>query len=98
MPEDQQGVRLGAPDTSLPDRLRERTTRSSRRGQYQPVGLRARMTRPEGSGGGQQQPAAAPEHPDHTWDLAMANAELAAVDVDAESAAVDVDEDDEDIL
>ena len=47
------------------------------------------MTRQEGSAGGQQQPAAAPEAPDHKADLAMAN---------AESAVVDVDEEDEDIL
>ena len=39
------------------------------------------MTRPEGSGEGQQ-PAAAVEAPDHTGDQAMANAESAAVDVD----------------
>ena len=89
VPEDWQGVRLGAPDTRLPDRLWERTTRSSRQGRYQPVGPRARMTRPEGSGKGQQQPEAAWETPDHTGDLAMAN---------AESAVVDVDEEDEDIL
>ena len=47
------------------------------------------MTRPEGSREGQQQPAAARETPDHTGDLAMAN---------AESAVVDVDEEDDDIL
>ena len=40
VPEDRQGVWLGAPNTRLPDRLWERTTRSSRRGQYQPVGPR----------------------------------------------------------
>ena len=34
VPEDWQGVRLGAHDTRLPDRLWERKTRSSRRGQY----------------------------------------------------------------
>ena len=89
VPEDWQCVRLGAPDTSLLDRLWERTTRSSRRGHHQPVGPRARMTRPEGSGGGPKQPAAASVAPDHTGDLAMAN---------AESAVVDVDEEDEDIL
>ena len=50
----------------------------SHRGQYQPVGSRARMTRPEGSGEGQQ-PAAAVEALDHTGDLAMANPESAAV-------------------
>ena len=83
-PEDWQGVRLGAPDTRLPDRLWERTTRSSRQGLYQPVGPRARMTRPEGSGEGQRQPEAARETPDHTGDLAMANAESVVVHVDEE--------------
>ena len=75
---------MGAPNTRLPDRLWERTTRSSRQGRYQPVGPRARMTRPEGSGEGQWQPEVARETPDHTVDLAMANAEYAVVDVDAE--------------
>ena len=49
VPEDWQGVRLGAPDTRLPDRCWERTTRSSRQGRYRPVGPRARMTSPKGS-------------------------------------------------
>ena len=89
VPEDWQGVWLGAPDTRLPDRLWERTTRSPRQGCYQLVGPMARMTRLEGSGEGQQQPEAARETPDHIGDLAMAN---------AESAVVDVDEEDEDIL
>ena len=89
VPEDWQGVQLGAPDTRLPDRLWEQTSRSSRQGRYQPVGPSARLTRPEGCGEGQQQPQAAQETPDHTEDLAMAN---------AESAVVDVDEEDEDIL
>ena len=89
VPEDWQGVRLGAPNTRLPERLWERTTRSSHQGRYQPVGPRARMTRPEGSEEGRQQPEAARGTPDHTGDLAMAN---------AESAVVDVDEDDDDIL
>ena len=88
-PEDWQGARLGAPDTRLRDRRGERTARSSRQGRYQPVGPRARMTRPEGSGEAQQKPEATREAPDHTGDLAMAN---------AETAAVDVDEEDEDIL
>ena len=35
VPEDWQGVRLGAPDTRLPDRLWQCTTRSSCRGHYQ---------------------------------------------------------------
>ena len=47
------------------------------------------MTHPEGSGEGQQQSETAREVPDHTGDLAMAN---------AESAVVDVDEEDQDIL
>ena len=85
LPENWQSVRLGAPDTRLPDRLWKRTTRSSRRGHYYPVSPRARMTRPEGSGRGLQQPA---EAPDHTGDPAMAK---------AESAVVDADEEDEDI-
>ena len=51
VPKDWQGVWLGAPDTRLPDRLWERTTRSPRWGNYQPVGSRARMTCPEGSTG-----------------------------------------------
>ena len=84
MPEDWQGVRLGAANTRLPDPLWERTTRSSGQGCYQRVGPRARMMRPEGSGEGQQQPEAARETPDHTGDLAMANAESAVVDVDEE--------------
>ena len=86
MAEDGQGVRLGAPNTHLPDRLRERTTRSSRRRHCQPVGPRAHMTRLEGSGGrgGQQQPAATPEAPEHMGDLAMASAEWAAADMDEE--------------
>ena len=42
------------------------------------------MPRPEGSGEGQQQPEAAWEAPDHTGDLAMANAESAVVDVEEE--------------
>ena len=50
VPEDWQGARLGAPNTHLPNRHWERTTRSSRQGRYQPVGPRARMTRPRGSG------------------------------------------------
>ena len=54
VPQDWQGVRLGAPDTRLPDRTWERTTRSSRQGRYQPVGPRARMTRPQGLGAAQQ--------------------------------------------
>ena len=89
VPEDWQGARLGAPDTRLPHRLWARTTRSSRQGRYQPVGPKARMTRPEGSGEGQQQAETTREAPDHTGDVAMANAESAVVDVDAE---------DEDIL
>ena len=48
--EDWQGARLSAPDSRVPDHFRERTTRSPRPGRYQPVGPRARMTRPEGSG------------------------------------------------
>ena len=48
VPEDWQGVRLGAPDTRLPDWTWEWTTRASRQGRYQPVGPRARMTRPKG--------------------------------------------------
>ena len=59
VPEDWQGAWLGAPDNRLPDRVLERTTRSSRQGRYQPLGPRARMTRPEGSGG----PAAAGSGP-----------------------------------
>ena len=82
VPEDWQSVLLLALDTRLPDRLRERTTRSSRQGHYEPVGPRARMTRQEGSGGGAA--SAATEAPDHTGDLAMANAESAVVDVDEE--------------
>ena len=42
-----------------------------------------------GGEGGQQQPAAAPEAPDHKGDVAMAN---------AGSAVVNVDEEDKDIL
>ena len=53
------------------------------------MGPKAQITHPEGSGEGQQQPEAARETPDHTGDLAMAN---------AESAVVDVDEEEEDIL
>ena len=56
VPEDWQGVRLGAPDTRLPDRTWERTTRSARQGRCQPVGPRARMTRLKGSGEVQRQP------------------------------------------
>ena len=56
VPKDWQGVRLGASDTRLPDRCWERTTRSSRQGRYQPVGPRARMTCPKGSGEVVQQP------------------------------------------
>ena len=41
------------------------------------------MTRTEGSGEGQQ-PAAAPDTPDHTADVATANAESAVVGVDEE--------------
>ena len=74
--EDWQGVQLGAPDTRLPDHLWEQTTHSPRRGHYQPMGPRARMTRPEGSGGGQQ-PAGMVEAPDHNATLAMADAEWA---------------------
>ena len=88
VPEDWQGLRLGAPDTRLPDRTWERTTRNSRRGRYQPVGPRARMTRREGPDVVQQQPADAPDAPDHTGDLAMANAEPAVVDVDEEDANI----------
>ena len=84
VPEDWQGARLGAPDTRLPDRLWERTTRSSRQGRSQPLGPRARMTRPEGSGDGQQRPEAAREVLDHTGGLAMANAESSVVGVDEE--------------
>ena len=84
-----QGVRLGAPDTRFPDRTWERTTRSSGQGRYQPVGPRARMTRPKGSGEVQQQPEDARDVPDHKGDLAMAN---------VESAVVDVDEEDEDMF
>ena len=76
------------PHICLPDRLWERTTRSSRKGRYQPVGPGAQMTRPEGSGAGQQQLGTTREAPDHRGDLAMAN---------AASAVVDVDEEDEDI-
>ena len=47
------------------------------------------MTRPKGCDVVQQQPADAQAAPDHTGDLAMAN---------AEPAVVDVDEEDEDIL
>ena len=89
VPEDWHGERLGAPDTRLPDRTWERTTRSSRQGRYQPMGPRARMTRPKGFGEVQQQPEDSRDAPDHTGDLAMAN---------AEPAAMDVDEEDEDIL
>ena len=72
------------PTPALLDRLWERTTRSSRQGRYQPVRPRARMTCPDGSGEGQQQPEAARETPHHTGDLAIANAELAVVDMDEE--------------
>ena len=50
VPEDWLGVQLGAPDTRLP----KRTTRSSRKGRYQPVGPRAQMTRPQGPDAAQQ--------------------------------------------
>ena len=53
------------------------------------MGPRARMTRPQGPAAAPQQPAAARDSPDHTGDLAMAN---------AEPAVVDIDEEDEDIL
>ena len=89
VPEDWQGVRLGVPDTRLPDRTWERTTRAPRQGCYQPVGARARMTRPKGPDVVQQQPSDAQDAPDHTGDLAMAS---------AEPAVVDVAEEDEDIL
>ena len=89
VPEGWQGLLLGAPDTRLPDRTWERTTRSSRQGRYHPVGPRARMTRPKGSDEVQQQPVDAQDATDHKGDLAMAN---------AEPAVVDVDEEDEDIL
>ena len=89
MPEDWQGVQLGAPDTRLPDPTWERTTRSSCQGRYKPVGPRARMTRPKGSDEVHQQPEGAQDVPDHTGDPAMAY---------AEPAAIDVDEEDEDIL
>ena len=88
-PKNGQCARLGAPDTRLPDRLWERTTRSSLWGRYQLVRPKTRMSRPEGSGEGQQQPETTQQAPDHTGDLAMAN---------AESAVVDVDEEDEDFL
>ena len=52
VPEELQSVRLGEPETRLPDRLLERTTSSSSRWHYEPVGPRARMTRPKGSGTG----------------------------------------------
>ena len=88
MPEDWQGVRLGALDTRLPDRLWGRTTRSSTRGPCQPVGPRARMMRSEWLARGAQ-PAVATGALDNTVDLAMAS---------AESVAIDVDEEDEDII
>ena len=88
MPEDWQGVRLGAPDTRLLDRPLERTTRSSRRGPYQPLGVRVRMMRSQGWGG-RAKPAAPMEAPDNTGDLKMAN---------VESVAIHVDEEDEDIV
>ena len=53
------------------------------------MGPGARMTRPEGSGEGQQQSKTTREAPDHAGDLGMANAEW---------AVVDVNEEDEDIL
>ena len=81
VPEDWQGVRLGAPGTRLPDRTWERTTRASCQGRYQPAGPRARMTRPKSRDVLQQQPAEAQDAADHTRDLAMANAEPAVVDV-----------------
>ena len=84
VPEDWQGVRLGAPDTRLPDRTWERTTRAPRQGRYQPVGPRARMTRPKGPDVVQQQPSDAQDAVDHTGNLAMANAEPAVVDVEDE--------------
>ena len=81
-------MRLGAPDTRLLDRTLERTTRNSRQGCCQPVGPRVRMTRPKGSGEVQQQPEDAPDAPDHTGDLAMANAEPAVVDVDEQDKEI----------
>ena len=42
------------------------------------------MTRPKGPNVVQQQPADAQDAPDHTGDMAMANAEPAVVDVDEE--------------
>ena len=84
VPEDWQGVRQGAPDTRLPDRTWERTTRNSRQGRYQPMRPRARMTRPKGPDVVQQQPADAQDAPNHTGYLAMANEEPAVVDVDEE--------------
>ena len=51
--------------------------------------LPARMTCPQGPDAAQQHPADAQDAPDHTGDLAMAN---------AEPAVVDVDEEDEDML
>ena len=79
------GVRRGALDTRLPDRLWERSTHSSRQGGDQPVRPRPRMARPPGSGKGQQQHEAARETLDHTGDLAMASAGLAMVDVAEET-------------
>ena len=46
------------------------------------------MTRPEGSGEDHQQPEAARETPDHTGDVAMANAEPAVVDLDEEDEII----------
>ena len=83
-----QGVQLGAPDTRLPSRLWDQTTRSSSQWQYQPLGPRARMTCATGSGGVLQQPVAAPKAPDHRGDLAMATAESAVVDVDEEDTNI----------
>ena len=85
MLEDWQGVRPGAPDTRLPGPTWERTTRSSRQERYQPMGPRARMTRPKGFGEVQQQPEDSRDALNHKGDLAMANAEPAVVNVDEEN-------------
>ena len=51
------------------------------------MALSAQTTRLEASGGGQLPPAAV-QAPDHTCDLTMANAELAAINVDDEAEEI----------
>ena len=62
VPEDWQDVRLGAPDTRFPDRLWERTTRSSRQGRYQPVGPGPK-DQPGGIGAGPAAASGGPGNP-----------------------------------